>query len=156
MSRRSRKPDPRPFEDPVAEELAWLMDSSIGIGRFSIGLDALIGLIPGLGDVLSGLISTMIVWRAMQHGVPRAAILRMLVNIGIDAVVGSIPIAGDFFDFAFKANAKNIRIYRESMSGVRNPLMDWAFVALVAVILMAILALPTLGLITLVRWITSS
>jgi hypothetical protein len=160
MSRRSRRaearPRPEPFDDPLAEELAWLMDSSIGIGPFSIGLDGLLGLIPGLGDILSSLVSMWIVWRAMERGVHRAAILRMLLNVAIDTAVGAIPIAGDFFDFAFKANAKNIRIYRESLSGARKPLRDWAFLALAAVILLAILALPAIGLITVARWITSS
>ena len=147
----NRQPESRRFEDPLAEQLAWLMDSSIGIGRFSIGLDALVGLIPGLGDVL-----TSIVGRAMQNGVPRSAILRMLVNLGIDTAVGAIPIVGDFFDFAYKANVKNMQIYRESMSGTRAPLMDWAFIALVSVILLLIVLLPLLGMVYVLQWFTSA
>jgi hypothetical protein len=146
----------RPFDDPLSEQLAWLMDSSIGLGRFSIGLDALVGLIPGLGDVLTTMVSVLIVGRAMQNGVPRAAILRMLLNLGIDTVVGSVPIVGDFFDAAYKANIKNMRIYRESLSGTRAPLKDWAFIAFVAVILLIMIVLPLLGLLYIVQRIISS
>ena len=145
----------RRFDDELAEQLAWLMDSSIGIGSFSIGLDGLIGLIPGLGDVLTNVISAFIVIRAMQHGVHKAAILRMLLNLGIDTVVGSVPVVGDFFDFAYKANTKNIRIYRESLSGDRKPLRDWLFITGVISALLAMIALPILGLIYLIRIIFS-
>ena len=131
------------------------MDSSIGIGRYSIGLDALVGIIPGLGDLLTSMIGFWIVVRAMQGGVHRAAILRMLVNLGIDALVGTIPVVGDLFDLAYKANTRNMKIYRESVSGTRAPLKDWGFMAVVAVILLVILVLPILGLIFIVQWITS-
>lgn len=151
-----RKPGARPFEDPLAEQLAWLMDSSIGVGRFSFGLDALVGLIPGLGDVLTTMVSVLIVGRALQAGVHRAAILRMLVNLGIDTAVGSIPIVGDFFDFAYKANIKNMQIYRESMSGTRAPLRDWGFIALVCVILFLMVLLPLLGLLYITQWVISA
>jgi len=156
VSKARRGSEPRPFNDPLAEQLAWLMDSAIGVGRFSFGLDAIIGLVPGLGDLLSSLVSLVIVARAMQAGVNRAAILRMLANIGIDTVVGSIPLAGDLFDVAYKSNVKNLKIYRESLSGEREPLRDWGFVALVIVILLLIIALPILGMIYILQMITSS
>jgi Domain of unknown function (DUF4112) len=155
VSKARRGSEPRPFNDPLAEQLAWLMDSAIGIGPFSFGLDALIGLIPGLGDLLSSLVSGVIVMRAMQAGVNRAAILRMLANIGIDTLVGSIPLAGDLFDVAYKSNIKNLKIYRESLTGDRGPLRDWGFVALVIVILLLIVALPVLGLVYVLQLITS-
>ena len=122
MERSSRKREPIPFHDPVAEQLAWLLDSSIGIGPYTIGLDGLVGLIPGLGDILTDLMGMLIVVRAMKSGVHRSAILRMVANLGIDTLVGVIPVVGDLFDFAFKANTKNIQIYRESLSGGREPL----------------------------------
>ena len=132
------------------------MDSSIGIGRYSIGLDALVGLIPGLGDVLTTMVSVLIVGRALQNGVHRSAILRMLLNLGIDTIVGSIPLIGDFFDFAYKANTKNMEIYRESLSGARAPLRDWGFIALVSLILLLMVALPLIGLFLMAQWIISS
>jgi hypothetical protein len=139
------------FDDPVSEYLAWLMDSSIQIGPVSIGLDGLIGLIPGFGDVATNIVSALIIVRAMQHGVHRAAILRMLLNLGIDTLLGSVPIVGDVFDFAYKANVRNVQIYRESMSGTRKPSRDWAFIALVVLFLIAMIVLPILGLIYLVE-----
>jgi hypothetical protein len=156
QSSKSREPNyyrESKFDDPEAEHLAWLMDSSIGLGRFSIGLDAIIGLIPGLGDVLTSLIGSWIVLRAMQAGVHRAAILRMVANLGLDALVGIVPIVGDMFDMAYKANMKNMKIYREAMSGTRAPLKDWGFVAVVVVILLLMLVLPILGIIFLVQWL---
>lgn len=146
----------RRFDDELAEQIAWLMDSSIRIGPISIGLDGLIGLIPGLGDVVTNLISSLIIVRAMQHGVHKAAILRMLLNLGIDTAVGSVPVVGDFFDFAFKANTKNIQIYRQSLSGERKPHRDWLFIALVVAFLLAMIVLPILGLIYLTQLIFSS
>ena len=132
------------------------MDSSIHIGPVSIGLDGLIGLIPGLGDVVTNIVSGLIIMRALQHGVHRAAILRMLLNLGIDTAVGSIPVVGDFFDFAYKANTRNIQIYRESLSGERKPLRDSLFIALVIAALVAMVVLPVLGLIYLTQLISSS
>ena len=155
-SSKSREPNyyrESTFDDPQAEQLAWLMDSSISLGRFSIGLDAIIGLIPGLGDLLSSLIGYWIVMRAMQAGVPRAAIMRMVLNLGFDALVGIVPIVGDMFDMAYKANMKNVKIYREAMSGTRAPLKDWGFVVLVVVIMVLMLVLPLVGLIFLVQWL---
>ena len=156
MPQTSRRRDPIPFDDPLAEHLAWLMDSFIGIGPFTFGLDALIGLIPGFGDVLTALVSVVIVGRALQNGVHRAAILRMLVNIAIDTIVGSIPIVGDLFDFAYKSNIKNMKIYRESMSGTREPARDWAFIAIVALVLFLIIAIPIVALVLILQWIISS
>jgi len=139
------------FDDPLSEYLAWLMDSSIQIGPVSIGLDGLIGLIPGLGDVASNLVSALIIIRAMQNGVHRAAILRMVLNLGIDTVLGFVPVAGDVFDFAYKANLRNVQIYREAMSGTRKPARDWAFIAMVVLLLLALVTLPILGLFYLVQ-----
>jgi hypothetical protein len=143
------------FNDSLSEYLGWLMDSSIQIGPVSIGLDGLIGLIPGLGDVASSIVSGLIVLRAVLNGVHRAAILRMLLNLGFDTLVGSIPLAGDIFDFAFKANIRNLQIYRESMNGSRDHSKDWAFIAIVVAVLLALTILPVLGLIYLVHLMTS-
>lgn len=131
------------------------MDSSIQIGPISFGLDGLIGLIPGIGDVATSIVSALIILRAMQHGVHRAAIVRMLLNVGFDTLLGSVPVAGDFFDLAYKSNIRNIQIYRESMSGTRKATKDWAFIAIVVVVLVVLTVLPILGLIYLVKVITS-
>jgi hypothetical protein len=156
MSRSSKRREPNYYnnDDPQAEQLAWLMDSSIAVGPFRIGLDALIGIIPGLGDLLTSLIGYWIVVRAMRSGVNRAAVMRMVLNLGIDALVGIVPVVGDFFDMAYKANMKNMKIYREAMSGTRAPLKDWGFVTLVVAILLLLLALPIVGLYLVLQWIS--
>lgn len=97
--------------------LAWWLDSSIPLpGGYRIGFDGIIGLIPGLGDIVGGGLSSWIVYRAYQQGVPKFILARMLINILIDAVVGAIPIFGDIFDFIWKANQRNeelIESYRQ-------------------------------------------
>lgn len=150
--RRPLQPPPGVEYDPWIEHLAWLMDSSIGIGRWSIGLDGLLGLVPGLGDVAGSLISMAIVMRAVRAGVPRIAIARMVANIAIDTLVGAVPLAGDLFDFAYKANMKNLRIYRQSLEGGRgSTARHWMFFAVLAVGLLAVLAVPIIVLVLLVR-----
>src|SRR5215831_8882023 len=91
--------------------LAWLLDSAIVLpGGFRIGLDPLIGLIPGLGDAIGVAFSAYIVIEAANLGAPLSVVLRMIGNVLLDGLVGSIPIAGDLFDFAFKANLRNIAL----------------------------------------------
>src|SRR5262245_39074926 len=106
-----RKPRPYVEEDPFIEWLAWLMDNSVRLGPWGVGLDGLLGLIPGIGDMAGTAISALIVARAMRSGIPKSAILRMVINVGLDALVGLVPFLGDIFDFAFKANTYNLQIY---------------------------------------------
>jgi hypothetical protein len=151
-----RNPNPRPYrlqEDPVLERLAWLMDQSIKVGPWSIGLDGFLGLIPGVGDITGGAVSAYIVARAMQTGIPRSAVIRMIINIAIDSLLGAIPLVGDIFDFAFKANVRNVQIYRESLKGDRRPVKEWSFIVLVMLLLTAIIALPIVSLVYLVRFL---
>ena len=155
MNSEPRRMKPHPFDDPLAERLAWWMDSSIQLGPISIGLDGLIGLIPGLGDLLTDLVGAWIVFRAFQNGAHRAAIMRMLLNLAFDSVVGSIPVAGDIFDFAYKSNMRNLRIYRESLNGTRSTRKDWLFLAVIAILLFCVVALPIVSLIYFTQIITS-
>jgi Domain of unknown function (DUF4112) len=92
--------------------LAWLLDSSIPIPgtRFTIGLDALIGLIPFIGDLVGVALSSYILSEASRMGVPRSVLLRMAVNVGLEGLIGLVPLAGDVFDAAFKANQRNVRL----------------------------------------------
>jgi hypothetical protein len=124
------------------EALAWLMDSSIpvpGLG-VRIGLDSLVGLIPVIGDALGALISSYILFTAAKMGVPRVTLLRMGFNITVDTVVGLVPFLGDLFDFAWKANLKNVALIRahvEDPGGARRA--DWLFAALFMLLVAAIL-----------------
>jgi hypothetical protein len=101
--------------DPVIDMIAHIMDGLIPIGRWRIGLDSVVGLIPGLGDIIGAAIGMVIVMRAVQAGIPRIAIAHMMTNIAIDTLVGAIPFVGDAFDFVYKSNTKNMRIYEEAL-----------------------------------------
>lgn len=92
--------------------LAWLLDSSIPIPgtRLTIGLDALIGLVPFLGDLVGVLLSSYILGEAARLGAPRTLLWRMAFNVGVEGVVGVVPFAGDVFDAAWKANQRNVRL----------------------------------------------
>lgn len=89
--------------------LAELMDRAFRIPgtRIRFGLDAIIGLIPGAGDLLTAFVGTYGLWIARKLGVPASIQGRMLMNLGIDALVGAVPLLGDVFDVAFKAHIRN-------------------------------------------------
>ncbi|MEO8349593.1 MAG: DUF4112 domain-containing protein [Acidobacteriota bacterium] len=140
---------PKGAPDPWVEKLAWLMDSSIPIGRWRIGLDGIIGLVPGLGDLVGAIISGVIVAAGIRAGLPRSAIARMVANVGIEAVVGIVPFLGDLFDMAFKANTKNVVIYREALRGGRDRKKDSLFVVGVVLALAAIIAIPVIAVVLL-------
>ena len=95
-----------------ARALARVLDTAVAVPGTPIrfGLDAVIGLIPGAGDVVGAALSGFIVLTAVRGGVPRQVIWRMLANVGIDTLVGTIPVLGDLFDVAFKSNIKNVEL----------------------------------------------
>lgn len=91
--------------------LARILDSAIPLpGGFRIGLDGLIGLIPGIGDLVGTGLALYIVVGAHRLGASRAVVAHMLANVALETVVGSVPIAGDLFDFVWKANQRNIAL----------------------------------------------
>ena len=86
-----------------------------GLGRRKIGLDALVGLIPVIGDAVTAALGLYLVWEARNIGMPRWQLWRMAGNVGIDSLVGAVPIAGDLFDFAFRSNTRNLKIIRKHL-----------------------------------------
>jgi len=94
------------------KRLAWLLDSSLPVPgtRLTVGLDALVGLLPFLGDLIGVVLSSYIVSQAAKLGAPRTVLWRMAFNVAIEGVIGIIPFAGDLFDAAFKANQRNVRL----------------------------------------------
>lgn len=94
------------------KQLAWLLDSSIPIPgtKFTVGLEALIGLFPFIGDLIGVALSSFILKEAARLGAPKSVLLRMSFNIALEGVVGIVPLAGDVFDTAFKANQRNVRL----------------------------------------------
>jgi Domain of unknown function (DUF4112) len=100
---------------PVLRQLEWLsrlLDTAFPIPgtRFRIGLDGLLGLIPGIGDPLGAVLSSYIIFAAARLGAPQLTLLRMLGNVAIDGLVGAVPILGDIFDIAWKANVRNLAL----------------------------------------------
>ncbi|HMT92522.1 DUF4112 domain-containing protein [uncultured Thiothrix sp.] len=104
------------------DKLAWLLDNSIKVPGTSwkIGLDGILGLLPGIGDLSAGLLSTYILYQAVKIKVPRAIIARMGLNVLLESVIGVIPIFGDLFDFAFKANQRNVDLMRKYVLNPRE------------------------------------
>jgi hypothetical protein len=92
--------------------ISRLLDSAFVIPgtRYRFGLDAVIGLVPGIGDIIGGLFSTYIIFKAARLGAPKSMLVRMVVNTGIDTLVGEIPLLGDLFDFGFKSNLRNMAL----------------------------------------------
>jgi len=137
--------------------MAWLLDNSIPLpGGFRIGLDALIGLVPGVGDAIGALISVYILNEARMLGAPRSVLMRMSGNILIETIIGAIPFAGDLFDAGFKANMRNIALLeRYRLDPVKSTRSSRAFVgvfALLAIALVAfMIAVPVLVVIAIVR-----
>jgi hypothetical protein len=141
-----------PARDPLIVHLAYLMDGVIPIGRWSFGIDPLLGLIPGIGDLIGALISMVIVMRAVQAGIPRIAVARMMANITVDTLVGSIPLLGDAFDFAYKSNLKNLRIYEECLMDRRAATVrNWGFFIVLALVAVAAVAGILMGVFALAR-----
>jgi hypothetical protein len=92
--------------------VGWLLDNSIPIPgtRFRLGIDQLIGLVPGIGDLAGGVLSLYIIVEAYRLGVPRTLLARMGWNVAVDTLVGEVPILGDLFDIGFKANVRNLAL----------------------------------------------
>lgn len=92
--------------------LARWLDTALRIPgtRIRFGVDALLGIVPGVGDAIGALIGGYIVWAAVRAGAPRLVIGRMLANIAVDAIVGAVPVAGTIFDVAYKANRRNAKM----------------------------------------------
>ncbi len=110
-----------------------------GVG-WRFGLDALIGLIPNVGDTLTSLMSFYILIAGVRYGVPKITLLRMAFNIGLDYLIGSIPFIGDAFDFFWKANKQNMDLIRERATGKGNgTTSDYIFVFGIILVLILIL-----------------
>ena len=99
------------------DALSKLLDSAFVLPGTNIrfGLDGIIGLVPGIGDLVSTALSSYLIWEARRLGLPRWKIARMIANVAFDGAVGIVPFVGDAFDVLFKANRRNMRIIREHL-----------------------------------------
>ena len=99
------------------DALARLMDSAFVIPgvNLRVGLDSLVGLVPGVGDAVTTMVGAYIVYEARRLGLPKRKIARMIGNVALDAALGAVPLAGDMVDVFFKSNTRNLRILREHL-----------------------------------------
>ena len=143
------------FRDETLRKLEILLDEAFRIPgtSFRFGIDGIIGLVPGLGDVLAGLLSLVIPISAWMRGVPYIAIIRMAINLGIGVLIGTIPILGDLFDIAWKPNRRNYQLLQRHLGAPRlHTWRDWTFLFVLLGILAATFALP----IVLVFWLLNA
>ena len=130
---RPQRPQPMGFpvgSDPAAvrrriEALEQLLERSFvvpGINR-PVGLDAIVGLVPVLGDAITAAMGAYLVWEASNLGRPRWKIGRMAGNVAFDTALGAIPVAGDAFDFFFRSNSRNLRIVKRHLDK-HHPLIE--------------------------------
>src|SRR6185312_932019 len=148
-----------PYEitDAQLEHLASLLDDVFRVPGTNLrfGLDPLIGLIPGLGDFVTGAMSFLIIYGAWQRGLPRVTMARMFTNIAVDSLLGIIPVAGDAFDVAWKSNRMNYNLLMRAKGGIKpsHSVRDWLFLGALALGMVALIVLPFLAFVYLLRWI---
>jgi len=141
------------------DDLARYLDGLFRIPgtNWRFGLDALIGLVPNVGDTLTSFASFYILFAGVRYGVPKITLLRMAFNIAVDYLVGSIPFIGDAFDFVWKSNQQNMNLIRTRASGHgKGKTSDYVFVFGLIFLLIAILvgSIVVSGLILI--WILTS
>jgi hypothetical protein len=114
------------------DHLAWILDNCFRIPgtNWRFGIEALIGLIPGAGDIVSGVLGVILLFRAFQFKLPKIVIARMILNTLLDISAGAIPFLGDAFDFFFKSNTKNMRLFHQYAGEQgRSTRAHWIFLA---------------------------
>jgi hypothetical protein len=128
--------------------LARLMDSQFRVPGtdYRFGLDGLIGLIPGAGDMTTLAVSGYMLYIMAQNGASSYVLARMAVNVIIDAVIGSIPFLGDLFDFAFKANTRNLRLMEQYYQEGRHRGSAWKVLLPILLVLVAVVGLIVYGM----------
>lgn len=121
--------------------------------RFRVGLDALFGLFPGIGDVIGAILAITIVGEAVRRRAPPLVLLRMLLNIAVDTGLGSIPIAGDIFDAVWKANRRNVALLERHLGehATAQPVNRFVVTVAVVALLLLCLAIAAAGVIFLTR-----
>lgn len=102
----------------LARTLTDLLENKFGVGKFRIGLDPILGLVPGIGDVITLGMSVYLVWIGIQLKLPQEKVIEMVGNVVVDFLIGLFPIVGDLTDVFYKANSKNMKIIEQFTSKV--------------------------------------
>ena len=135
------------FDDDNLDFLSHLLDDFIRIPGTPIrfGLDGIVGFIPGVGDVIGGLASCIIIVAAWSRGIPKVTVARMVLNVAIETAVGSVPLVGNFFDIAWRANRRNYALLRGAIDAPEKTAgRSWLFIAGVCLVLAGLMAVPML------------
>ncbi len=124
-----------------------LLDSAFRVPgtNLTFGLDPILGLVPGLGDLTSPLFAALLLLHAVRMRIPRVIQVRMLINAAIDVVIGLIPVVGDLFDFGWKANVRNLALLeRYAHPASKATTGDWIFVLSIVGVLFALTVIPVM------------
>jgi hypothetical protein len=135
------------FRDENLDLLSRVLDTWFRIPgtNIRVGLDGIIGFVPGVGDFLAGAASCIIVLAAFFRGVPLVTVARMVTNLVIEVGVGMVPVLGNLFDIGWRANRRNYHLLEQSLTGVRRDTWkDWVFMGLLALGLVLLAMLPFL------------
>ena len=133
------------FDDEHLDLLSHLLDDFIRIPGTPIrfGLDGIVGFIPGIGDILGGLASTILIVAAWSRGIPKVTLARMVANVAIETAVGSLPVVGNLFDIGWKANRRNYALLTGAIAAPEKSAgKSWLFIAGVCAVLAVLMLAP--------------
>jgi hypothetical protein len=141
----------------ISRMIATLLDTAFYIPgtRIRVGLDPILGLIPGLGDTLANILGSSLLFLGAQLRLPRIVLIRMALNLFVNAVIGAIPGIGDLFSFWFKSNIRNLALLERHVphAGRASTTADWIFVTGLILLMLTVLVVLMLGTIWLIRWL---
>ena len=146
-------------QDPAIVALrkwATLLDSAFRVPgtQLRFGLDPVVGLIPGIGDIVTGFFSVLMLLHAVRLRVPKVVLARMTINVGLDLLAGAVPLLGDLFDAGYKANLRNLALLeRHAGGGVAPQRSDYMFVGVCAALIALLAIVPLLLAFVLFSWL---
>jgi hypothetical protein len=138
--------------EALAKLIALIMDTMFRVPGTNVrfGLDPIVGLVPGLGNAVSAIVSSFVLLQSVRSGIPRIVLVRMALNVLINTTAGAVPIVGDLFSVWWKSNVRNYRLYQKHASDTATSTSnDWFFV----IILISLILLGLLAVLALLVWV---